>query len=159
MSTLATTNLKNPSSGTNNIELETNGNVTATGTVSATTVTSSGSISDSVSDVRTPRYTQLTGSSDHNLTNEGVYFIDSASTFSQIIIGTGASLTAGTIMTIYNNRATSVTISKGSILLMRVAADGDYTDYSTRTLGRNSVTTITMVGDNNLIILTGTDVS
>jgi|DEB0MinimDraft_10_1074344.scaffolds.fasta_scaffold139153_1 hypothetical protein len=33
MSTLATTNIKNPSSGTNNIELETNGDVTATGDV------------------------------------------------------------------------------------------------------------------------------
>ena len=147
MSTLATTNIKNPSSGTNNIELETNGDVTATG-----------SINDSVGDVRTPRLTSLTGSTNPNLTNEGVYMVGAASTFSQIIIGTGATLTAGTIMTIYNNRTTSVTISRGSIPTMRNAADGDTTNYATLTLGRNSVTTVTMFSS-TLIILTGTDVT
>ena len=147
MSTLVTTNIKNPSSGTNNIELETNGDVTATG-----------SISDSFGDLRTPRWTNLIGASNYNLTNEGVYVVDVNSTFSQIIIGTGATLTAGTIMTIYNNRSTSVTISRGSISTMRKAADGDTTNYATLTLGRNSVTTVTMF-TNNLAILTGTDVS
>lgn len=119
-----------------------------------------GSIADNVSDVRTPRHTQLTGASNHNLTNEGVYVVDASSTFSQIIIGTGATLTAGTIMTIYNNRdgSTPLTISRGSIPNMRNAADGDYTNYATRTLGRNSVTTVTMFYD-SLIILTGTDIS
>ena len=122
-------------------------------------MTANVAIEDTVGNVRTPRYTEgLTGASNHNLTNEGVYVVDGSSTFSQIIIGTGTSLTAGTIMTIYNNRSSSVTISRGSIPYMRNAADGDYTNYNTLTLGRNSVTTVTMFY-NNLIILTGTDIS
>ena len=123
-----------------------------------TTMTANVDIEDTVSNVRTPRHTELIGASNHNLTNEGVYVVSASSTFSQIIIGTGATLTAGTIMTIYNNKSTSVTISRGSIPNMRKAADGDYTNYATLTLGRNSVTTVTMFY-NSLIILTGTDIT
>ena len=126
--------------------------------ITKTAVIATGDIEDSVSNVRTPRFAELTGASNHNLTNEGVYVIDGSSTFSQIIIGDGATLTAGTIMTIYNNRSSSLTISRGSIPYMRNAADGDYTNRDTRTLGRNSVTTVTMFS-NSLIILTGTDIS
>jgi len=151
-----------------NIELHTSSSpraiVAANGNVGIGTTSPSkelevnGTITDDVSDVRTPRQSNLTGASDHNLTNEGVYMVDAASTFSQIIIGTGATLTAGTIMTIYNNRSTSVTISRGSIPNMRNAADGDYTNYATLTLGRNSVTTVTMF-NNALIVLTGTSIT
>jgi len=126
--------------------------------ITKTAITANVDIEDTVGNVRTPRYTQLTGASNTNLTNEGVYVVDGSSTFSQIIIGTGATLTAGTIMTIYNNRSTSVTISRGSIPNMRKAADGDYTNYATLTLGRNSVTTVTMFF-NGLIVLTGTDIT
>ena len=122
-----------------------------------------GSIADDVSDVRAPRWTELTGASNHNLINEGVYTIQASSTFSQVIIGDGVNtyLTgggAGTIMTIYNNRSTSVTLSRGTITDMRLAADGDYTNHATLTLGRNSVTTITAFYS-SLLIVTGTDVT
>jgi hypothetical protein len=151
MSTLATTNLKNPSSGTNNIELETNGNVTATGTVSATTVTSSGSISDSVSDVRTPRHTSL--SADTTISNEGVYVLQSG--VSIITLGTAS---VGTVMAVYND-TTSVTLEDGgTVTSMRLGADNNTTHNNTLTLAANSMTTITFIASDTCVV-TGTDVS
>jgi len=144
MSTLATTNIKNPSSGTNNIELETNGDVTATG-----------SISDSVSNVRTPRYTNHSGG---NLTvsDEGVYWISGAATLTTLTIGTP---TAGTIICVYNNKSSSITLACGSqVTSMRLGADNNTTHNATLTLGARSLTTITLVG-NTVAIVTGTDVS
>ena len=152
MSTLATTNLKNPSSGTNNIELETNGNVTATGTVSAATVTSSGSISDSVSDVRTPRFTEIT--SDSTISNEGVYKLTSG--VSTITLGAPA---IGTVMAVYNNSTSSVTLEDGAtVTSMRLGADNNNTHNNTLTLGTRSMTTITFIAT-NVCVVTGTDVS
>ncbi len=140
MSTLATTNLKNPSSGTNNIELETNGNVTATG-----------SISDSVSDVRTPRHTSL--SADTTITNEGVYILQSG--VSTITLGTASS---GTVMAVYNN-TTAVTLEDGAtVTSMRLGADNNSTHNNTLTLGQNSMSTITWIASNACVV-TGTDVS
>ena len=153
MSTLATTNLKNPSSGTNNIELETNGNVTATGTVSAATVTSSGDVNDSVSDVRAPRFTEIT--SDTTISNEGVY--KTASTgVSTITLGASPS---GTIMAVYNDSASSVTLEDGTtVTSMRLGADNNNTHNATLTLGSRSMTTITWIATNACVV-TGTDVS
>lgn len=153
MSTLATTNLKNPSSGTNNIELETNGDVTATGTVSAATVTSSGDVNDSVSDVRTPRFTEIT--SDTTISNEGVYKT-AASGVSTITLGAAA---VGTIMAVYNNSASSVTLEDGAtVTSMRLGADNNSTHNNTLTLGARSMTTITFIASNACVV-TGTDVS
>jgi hypothetical protein len=149
MSTLATTNIKNPSSGTNNIELETNGDVTATGDVTASNV------SDSVSNVRTPRYTNHSGG---NLTvsDEGVYWISGAATLTTLTIGTP---TAGTIICVYNNKSSSITLACGSqVTSMRLGADNNTTHNATLTLGARSLTTITLVG-NTVAIVTGTDVS
>jgi len=142
MSTLATTNLKNPSSGTNNIELETNGDVTATG-----------SIADSVSDVRTPRFTEIT--SDSTISNEGVYRT-SATGVSTITLGAPA---VGTIMAVYNNSASSVTLEDGTtVTSMRLGADNNDTHNNTLTLGARSMTTITFIASNACVV-TGTDVS
>ena len=116
MSTLATTNLKNPSSGTNNIELETNGDVTATG-----------SIGDAVSDVRAPRFTEIT--SDTTISNEGVY-ITSSTGVSTITLGASPS---GTIMAVYNNSASSVTLEDGAtVTSMRLGADNNNTHNNRR---------------------------
>lgn len=153
MSTLATTNLKNPSSGTNNIELETNGDVTATGTVSAATVTSSGDVNDSISDVRTPRFTEIT--SDSTISNEGVYKIASSGV-STITLGAPA---VGTVMAVYNDSASSVTLEDGTtVTSMRLGADNNNTHNNTLTLGARSMTTITFIASNACVV-TGTDVS
>lgn len=153
MSTLATTNLKNPSSGTNNIELETNGDVTATGSMTAT-----GSIADSVSDVRTPRYSTFsTGSAaNETITNEGVYNITSGAATTTLTLGSPA---AGTILCIYNNKSSSVTLDAGStVTAMRIGADNNTTHNATLTLGAYSLTTVTFVLISRAIV-TGTDVS
>jgi len=152
------TRATNPGGHTEKMRITSDGNVGIGHDEPSAKLDVDGDIHDTTGDVRTPLHITLSGADDHNLTNEGVYVIDGSSTFSQIIIGDGATLTAGTIMTIYNNRSTSVTISKGSISGMRNAADGDYTDYSTLTLGRNSVTTVTMFFS-GLIVLTGTDIT
>jgi len=140
MSTLATTNLKNPSSGTNNIELETNGDVTATG-----------SISDSVSNVRTPRRTAISTAT--TIADEGVYYCTSNPT---LTLGTPS---AGTVMTIYNNSASTMTLNRGStVTAMRIGADNNTTNNTSLTLGAYSTTTITMF-QAIFALVTGTDVS
>lgn len=146
MSTLATTNIKNPDSGTNNIELETNGDVTATG-----------SISDSVSNVRTPRYTHHDGG-DLTVSDEGVLLITNLATLSTLTIGTPV---AGTIISVYNNKTTSITLACGSqVTSMRKGADNNNTHNATLTLGARSTTTITIIGSSGTIaIVTGTDVA
>ena len=146
MSTLATTNIKNPDSDTNNIELETNGDVTATG-----------SISDSVSNVRAPRYTHHTGG-DLTVSDEGVLMIANLATLSTLTIGTPVS---GTIISVYNNKATSITLACGSqVTSMRIGADNNNTHNATLTLGARSITTITILASaSNLAIVTGTDVA
>lgn len=149
MSTLATTNIKNPDSGTNNIELETNGDVTATGDVTAANV------SDSVSNVRTPRYTQHSGG-DLTVSDEGVLLIGGGSTLSTLTIGTPAN---GTIICVYNNKTSSITLACGSqVTSMRNGADNNTTHNATLTLGSRSLATITVVSS-TIAIVTGTDVS
>ena len=144
MSTLATTNIKNPDSGTNNIELETNGDVTATG-----------SISDSVSNVRTPRFTVHTGG-DLTVSDEGVLRIGSSATLTTLTLG---SVVGGTIICVYNNKSSSITLACGTtVTSMRKGADNNNTHNATLTLGARSLTTITLVAS-NVAVVTGTDVA
>ena len=158
MSTLKVTALKNPSSSANNIVLNTNGTVgsiTSSGTVSGATVTSSGNVNDSVSDVRTPRYTSHSGG---NLTvsDEGVYWITNGATLTTLTIGAPA---AGTIISVYNNKGSSITLARGSTLTtMRKGADNNTTNNATLTLGAFSTTTITLF-QSVLAVVTGTDVT
>lgn len=117
-----------------------------------------GSIADDVSDVRTPRYSAFTSGSAANetITNEGVYNINSAAATTTLTLGAPA---AGTVMCIYNNKSTSVTLNAGStITAMRKGADNNATHNATLTLGANSITTITIVLISRAIV-TGTDVS
>lgn len=165
MSTLKVAAIKNESSSANNIVLNANGtvsmsattisaaSVTATGTVSGATVTSSGDVNDSVSDVRTPRFTEIT--SDSTISNEGVYRTSSTGV-STITLGAPA---VGTVMAIYNNSASSITLEDGTtITSMRLGADNNSTHNNTLTLGSRSMTTITFIASNACVV-TGTDVS
>jgi hypothetical protein len=117
-----------------------------------------GTITDDVSDVRTPRYSAFTSGSATNetITNEGVYNINTAAPTTTLTLGAPA---VGTVMCIYNNKTTSVTLDAGStITAMRKGADNDTTHNATLTLGANSITTITIVLSVRAIV-TGTDVS
>jgi len=146
MSTLVTTNIKNPSSGTNNIELATNGDVTATGDVTASNV------SDSVGNVRTPRWTAISTAT--TISNEGVYYCTGAPT---VTLGSPA---VGTVMTIYNNNNSAMTLNRGSgtIAFMRIGGDNNTTNKTSVTLGGNSTTTVTIF-NTNFAVVTGTDVT
>ena len=125
--------------------------VTSSGTVSGTTVTSSGDVNDSVSDVRTPRYSSINTAT--TIANEGVYYCSNAPT---LTLGAPA---AGTVMTIYNDNGSSMTLNRGSTLTaMRKGADNDTTNNTSLTLGAYSTTTITIFLA-NFALGTGTDVT
>ena len=126
-------------------------NVTASGDVTAVDVTASGDISDSVSNLRTPRRTAI--SADTTVSNEGVYNTTNAPT---ITLGAPSD---GAIMTFYNNNASSMTLQRGSTVTnMRIAADNTTTNKTSVTLGAYSTTTVTMF-TSTFAIVTGTDVA
>jgi len=121
-------------------------------------LTVGGDVSDSVSNVRTPRYSQFTSGSAANETiaNEGVYNINSAATTTTITLGAPAE---GAVMCIYNNKSTSVTLAVGStVTQMRKGADNNTAHNATLTLGPYSFTTITITVSTRAIV-TGTDVT
>ena len=113
------------------------------------------SVSDTVSNVRTPRYTSLTGTT-ATISDEGVYYTTSVTSC------TLGSPVAGTVMTIYNNGASDITLYKGSTLqTMRIGADNDGSNGGNKgsvTLAPNSTTTITMFLS-DFAVVTGTGVS
>lgn len=121
--------------------------------ISTANVTSSDTVTDSVSDVRAPRFTEL--STNTTISNEGVYKTTSTGV-STITLGAPA---VGTIMAVYNNSASSVTLEDGTtVTSMRLGADNNTTHNATLTLGPRSMTTITFIASNACIV-TGTDVS
>ena len=125
--------------------------VTSTGTVSGATVTSTGDVNDSVSNVRTPRRTAI--STNTTIADEGVYYCTSNPTL------TLGAPSAGAVITIYNNSASSMTLNRGStVTSMRIGADNNTTNNTSLTLGAYSTTTITMFQD-VLAVVTGSDVS
>ncbi len=134
MSTLKVTAIKNASSSANNLVFN-----------------SDGTLDDPVGNVRTPRRTAITTATD--IANEGVYYCTNAPT---LTLGAPAD---GSVMTIYNNNASSMTLNRGStVTTMRKGADNDTTNNTSLTLGAYSTTTITMF-QAVLALVTGTDVS
>lgn len=121
--------------------------------INTANVTATDTVSDSVSDVRTPRFTEIT--SDTTISNEGVYRTASSGV-STITLGAPA---VGTVMAVYNNSASSITLEDGTtITSMRLGADNNSTHNNTLTLGSRSMTTITFIASNACVV-TGTDVS
>ena len=121
--------------------------------INTANVTATDTVSDSVSDVRTPRFTEIT--SDTTISNEGVYRTASSGV-STITLGAPA---VGTVMAVYNNSASSVTLEDGAtVTSMRLGADNNSTHNNTLTLGSRSMTTITFIASNACVV-TGTDVS
>jgi len=119
--------------------------------ITKTAVIASVDIEDSVSNVRTPRYTAI--STTANIEDEGVYYCTNAPTL------TLGAPEVGAVMTIYNNNASSMTLNRGStVVTMRIGADNNNTNNTSLTLGAYSTTTITMFLA-NFALVTGTDVS
>ena len=114
-------------------------------------ITVGGTITDDVSAVRTPRRTAI--STPTTIANEGVYYCTSNPT---LTLGAPA---VGTIMTIYNNSASNMTLNRGSTVgTMRIAADNNTTNKTAVTLGAYSTTTITLF-TSTFAVVSGTDVT
>ena len=111
-----------------------------------------GTITDDVGDVRIPRWTAISTAT--TIANEGVYYCTGAPT---VTLGSPA---VGTIMTIYNNNNSAMTLNRGSgsIAFMRKGADNDQVNHTSATLGGNSTTTVTIF-NSNFAVVTGTDVT
>ena len=119
---------------------------------SSTGVTVTGAVTDSVGDVRIPRRTVISTAT--TIADEGVYYCTSNPT---LTLGAPA---GGTIMTIYNNSASNMTLNRGSTLSnMRIGADNNTTNKTSVTLGGYSTTTITIFEPTALAVVTGTDVT
>ena len=115
-------------------------------------VTANVDIHDTVSNVRTPRWTSI--NSNTTISNEGVYYCTNAPTLTF-----GGGIQGGTIMTFYNNNGSSMTLNRGSFLNTIRLADNTTTNKSSVTLGAYSVATATCFIANNFILITGSDVS
>lgn len=116
-----------------------------------TGVTVTGTVTDSVSDVRTPRRTAISTAT--TIADEGVYYCTSNPT---LTLGAPA---AGAVMTIYNNSASSMTLNRGSTVTnMRIAADNTTTNKTSVTLGAYSTTVVTMF-NSTFAVVSGSDVS
>jgi len=117
-------------------------------------ITVGGSVTDDVSDVRTPRRLAIS-TTGQTISNEGVYYLTPPAS-SNIILGAPAS---GTVMTLYNNTGNTISLEDGNTVThLRLAADNNTTHNNTLTLGAYSTTTITMFSGIHALV-TGTDVS
>ena len=114
-------------------------------------VTATGSISDSVSNVRTPRTTNISTAT--TIADEGVYYVSNSPT---VTLGAPAT---GTIMTLYNSSGSSMTLARGStVVWFRKGADNDTVSHTSVTLGAYSTTTVTFFSS-TFAVVTGTDVT
>ena len=114
-------------------------------------MTVTGAVTDSVSDVRTPRRTNISTAT--TIANEGVYYCTSNPT---LTLGAPA---VGAVMTIYNNSASAMTLNRGSTLTnMRIAADNTTTNKTSVTLGGYSTSVVTLF-TSTFAVVSGTDVS
>lgn len=134
------------STGTGNVVLS--ASPTLTGTLTAATISASGSISDSIGNVRTvPENTQTTGytlvATDNgkyiNITTGGVTV--PASVFS-----------SGQSVTIYNNSASSQTITQGASVTMYQVGTAT---TGNRTLAQRGLCTVFCVASNTFVITGG----
>lgn len=131
------------STGTGNAVLS--ASPTFTGTLSAATISSSASISDSIGDVRSvPINSQTTG-----------YTLVAADSGKHISITTGgvtvpsSIFSAGQMITIYNNSASNQTITQGAGVTMYIAGTAT---TGNRTLAQRGLVTLFCVASNTFVI-------
>ena len=114
-------------------------------------VTATGDVTDSVGNLRAPRYTTVSTAT--TISDEGVYYCTSNPT---LTLGTPA---AGCILCIYNDSASSMTLEDGStITSLRLGADNNNTHNNSVTIAARAMATVTVVTSTTAIV-TGTDVS
>jgi hypothetical protein len=121
---------------------------TLTGTLSAATISASGSISDSIGDVRTvPINSQTTG---YTLvaTDSGKYI---SITTGGVTVPSGV-FTSGQSVTIYNNSASNQTITQGGSVTMYLVGTAT---TGNRTLAQRGICTVFCVASNTFVITGG----
>lgn len=106
------------------------------------------------SNLRLPTSTVYTSAdSNPTIVDQGSYYLDPTATITAITIGAPL---AGTIMTIYNESGSSVTLNTGSsITSLRLSADNNDTDNDTMTLEDNTLTTIFVI-TSTMAVVSGT---
>lgn len=108
-------------------------------------------LSDQHGNVRDPRFFSVSGNT--TIEEEGVYYVTNSPTL------TLGDLTEGTIMSIYNNSASSIQLDKGSTMQnMRIAATNSNTSYTTVYLRQYTTSTITCFVGSDLVSVAGTGV-
>ena len=108
-------------------------------------------LSDQHGNVRDPRFFSVSGNT--TIEEEGVYYVTNSPTL------TLGDLTEGTIMSIYNNSASSIQLDRGSTMQnMRIAATNANTNYTTVYLRQYTTSTITCFVGSDLVSVAGTGV-
>lgn len=104
------------------------------------------SVSDSTGDLRTPKFTSTSGTTE--ITASGVYNFSAAST---ITFGTASGeLEAGDIVVIYNAHTAAITIEDGDLTTFYL--EGETTDKTSVTLDAASLATVTILSSTKGII-------
>lgn len=136
---------------TNEIEVSGSGSETAAVTIGLPNDVTVTNLSDQHGDVRDPRFFSVTGNS--TIEEEGVYYVTNSPTL------TLGDLREGTIMSIYNNDASSIQLDRGSTMqTMRIAATNATTNYTTVYLRPYTTSTITCFIGSNFVSVAGTGV-
>ena len=119
--------------------------------ITKTAMTANVDIKDTEGNVRTPRYSSK--SANTTLENEGVYIFQSGA--STITLG---SPPAGSVMAVYNNTGSGLTLEDGATVTSMRLSDGVGSHNNSLTIANKTLATITMIASNACVV-TGTDVS
>jgi hypothetical protein len=138
MGTLKTINVVHPSSGTNNLVLDSSGNVTG-----------GNNLSDAKGEVRTVPANSQTAAYNIASTDAGKFI---SITTGGVSVLTSSALTAGQSVSIYNNSGSSQTITQGASVTMYLVGTAT---TGNRTLAQRGLCTIFCVGSNTYVITGG----
>lgn len=117
--------------------------------ITKTAMTANVDIEDTVGNVRTPKFTTVSSSTE--ITASGVYHVTASAT---ITFGTAAGeLEAGDIVVIYNDHSAGITIEDGDFTTF--VKDGESTDNTSVTLAADSLATITVLSTTKAVISSG----
>jgi hypothetical protein len=138
MSTLKAINLVHPTSSTNNIVLDSSGNVAG-----------GNNLSDAKGEVRTVPINSQTGAYNLASTDSGKFI---SITTGGVSVLTSTAFTAGQSVSIYNNSGSSQTITQGASVTIRQVGTAN---TGNRTLAQYGLCTILCVASNTYVITGG----
>jgi len=150
MSTLKTINIIHPSGSTNNIVNDASGNITVGNGLTVTgTVTGSSTVSDSKGELRTVPANSQTSAYNVASTDAGKFI---SITTGGVSVLTTTAFTTGQSVSIYNNSASSQTVTQGASVTLRQVGTAN---TGNRTLAQYGLCTLLCVGSNAYVITGG----